>query len=248
MSLDDELLGTNCFVSLTSKLDHCFKAFESTTDAAQLFENNIEQANSNDDSKDDLVQLKRSLLMKAIHQFKADTAEIEKYSLFDSSKPYTRNLIAANNNYTLLLLCWNPNIQSKIHDHPCESCILMPLSGTLKEERFSYDGESITDTKPFAIKFYLKGQVSYMNNSLGLHRITNPRKYINAISLHLYYPPFGSCAAWSPATSVSTQLYVKEEVKMGTYSIRGLRTPTLEGRLGQYGRVMVELKSKVSLQ
>lgn len=247
MSLENEPLGTNCFVSLTSKLDHCFKAFESTDDA-QLFENNIIQANSNDDSKDDLVHLKRSLLMKTIHQFKADDAEIEKYSLFDSSKPYTRNLIAANNNYTLLLLCWNPNIQSKIHDHPCESCILMPLSGTLKEERFSYDGESITDTKPFAIKFYLKGQVSYMNNSLGLHRITNPRKYTNAISLHLYYPPFGSCAAWSPATSVSTQLYVKEEVKMGTYSIRGLRTPTLEGRLGQYGRVMVELKSKVSLQ
>jgi len=243
MSLEDELLGTSCFVSLTNKLDKVFEI----ADAGQLFENNIVKENINDDSKADIVQLKRSLLMKVVQKFKADSTEIEKYSLFDSSKPYTRNLIAANNNYTLLLLCWNPNIQSKIHDHPCESCILMPLSGTLKEERFSYDGESIIDTKPFAIKFYLKGQISYMNNSLGLHRITNPRKYINAISLHLYYPPFGSCAAWSPTTSSSTQLYVKEEVKMGTYSIRGLRTPTLEGRLGQYGRVMVELKSKVSL-
>jgi len=236
MSLNDEPLETSSFESLTSNIDHCFKAFE----------NHDAETNNNDDSKADLVQLKRNVLMKAVHRFKADASEIEKYSLFDSSKPYTRNLIAATNHYTLLLLCWNPNIQSKIHDHPCESCIVMPLSGTLKEERFAYDGESITDIKPFAIKFYMEGQVSYMNNSLGLHRITNPRKYISAISLHLYYPPFGSCAAWSLATSANTQLYVKEEVKMGTYSIRGLRTPTLEGRLGLYGRVMLELKSKVS--
>ena len=242
MTLDDEQLETHSFESLVRKLDDCFKAFDTVNEPSLM------KVKSDADDKVDRIQLKRSLLMKAVHQFKADASEIAAYSLFDSSKPYTRNLITANSTYTLLLLCWNPSIQSKIHDHPCESCILMPLSGTLKEERFAYDGECITDMKPISIKFYLEGQVSYMSNSLGLHRITNPRKYINAISLHLYYPPFGSCSVWSPVTSSNIQHFVKEEVKMGTYSIRGLRTPTLEGRLGLYGRVMVELKSKVDLK
>ena len=46
--------------------------------------------------------------------------EWKKYALFDSMKNYTRNLIATDNEtFTLLLLCWNPNKESPIHDHPC---------------------------------------------------------------------------------------------------------------------------------
>ena len=45
--------------------------------------------------------------------------EWRKYALFDSSKHYTRNLIATDDEtFTLLLLCWNPGKESPIHDHP----------------------------------------------------------------------------------------------------------------------------------
>jgi hypothetical protein len=45
--------------------------------------------------------------------------EWRKYALFDSSKHYTRNLIATDDEtFTLLLLCWNPAKESPIHDHP----------------------------------------------------------------------------------------------------------------------------------
>ena len=42
-----------------------------------------------------------------------------KYALFEPMKNYTRNLIATDDEtYTLLLLCWNPDKESPIHDHP----------------------------------------------------------------------------------------------------------------------------------
>ena len=47
------------------------------------------------------------------------SGEWRKYALFDSSKHYTRNLIATDDEtFTLLLLCWNPGKESPIHDHP----------------------------------------------------------------------------------------------------------------------------------
>lgn len=44
--------------------------------------------------------------------------EWKKYALFDTSKNYTRNLIATDDEtFTLLLLCWNSGRESPIHDH-----------------------------------------------------------------------------------------------------------------------------------
>ena len=45
--------------------------------------------------------------------------EWKRYRLFDPMKNYTRNLIATDDEtFTLLLLCWNANKSSPIHDHP----------------------------------------------------------------------------------------------------------------------------------
>jgi len=47
------------------------------------------------------------------------TKEIGPYCLFEQNKNYTRNLIATDNEtFTLLLLCWNAEKESPIHDHP----------------------------------------------------------------------------------------------------------------------------------
>ena len=44
--------------------------------------------------------------------------EWKRYAMFDPSKNYTRNLIATDDEtFTLLLLCWNSNKESPIHDH-----------------------------------------------------------------------------------------------------------------------------------
>lgn len=63
-----------------------------------------------------------------------------RYALFDSTRHYTRNLIATDNKtFTLLLLCWNPGRESPIHDHPCDGCWLKVLEGSVRECRYVED-------------------------------------------------------------------------------------------------------------
>jgi cysteine dioxygenase len=40
---------------------------------------------------------------------------------------------------------------------------------------------------------YTTDQVTYINDSMGLHRVENPSHSDRTISLHLYTPPFGTC-------------------------------------------------------
>lgn len=69
----------------------------------------------------------------------------KKYALFEHMKNYTRNLIATDNaTFTLLLLCWNPDKESPIHDHPCDGCWLRVCEGRVRETRYEID--EVTDS------------------------------------------------------------------------------------------------------
>ena len=43
------------------------------------------------------------------------------------------------------------------------------------------------------LHFLQPDDVTYMSDELGLHRVENTSHSYNAVSLHLYAPPFGSC-------------------------------------------------------
>lgn len=114
----------------------------------------------------------------------------QKYALFDSNKLYTRNLISTDHkNYTLLLLCWNPKQESPIHDHPCDGCWLKVLEGGIREVRYD------RDLNPFSQIDCQKGELSYITDNVGYHKVGNPTKS-PAVTLHLYAPPFQSCRCW----------------------------------------------------
>ena len=107
--------------------------------------------------------------------------------------PYTRSLVGTDGiNYTLLVLCWNPGRESKIHNHPCEGCFVLPMSGSLKETIYSVHPETDEIREEFAT-ICKPGSISFMNDELGLHKIGNASSEIGAVSLHLYTPPFSSC-------------------------------------------------------
>jgi hypothetical protein len=62
------------------------------------------------------------------------TSELNRYTFWDLEKAYTRNLISTDNvNYSLLLLCWNPGKESKIHYHPCDGCFIKTMRGCIRE-------------------------------------------------------------------------------------------------------------------
>ncbi len=68
----------------------------------------------------------------------------------------------------------------------------MPMSGTLVETIYSVHPETEEIREEFATT-YKPGQVSFMSDELGLHKISNGSSDTGAVSLHLYTPPFNSC-------------------------------------------------------
>ena len=61
--------------------------------------------------------------------------EWKRYAFFDTSKNYTRNLIATDDEtFTLLLLCWNAGKESPIHDHVSPVCVCMYALPSLLHE------------------------------------------------------------------------------------------------------------------
>jgi len=116
------------------------------------------------------------------------------YAHFDPERLYTRNLIATDDaSYTLLLLCWNPACESKIHDHPCDGCWLQVLQGQVNECRYEEHDGTLSCT---ADETFVEGQVAFINDSIGLHKVANPSQNTPAVSLHLYAPPFQECRVW----------------------------------------------------
>mmetsp|Transcript_19495 Transcript_19495/g.28461 ORF Transcript_19495/g.28461 Transcript_19495/m.28461 type:complete len:248 (-) Transcript_19495:113-856(-) len=122
--------------------------------------------------------------------------EMDHYSFIESHKNYTRNLIATDHQtFTLLLLCWNPNKSSPIHDHPCDGCWMRVLKGTVNEKRYVEnkvrDGFVCTMDSSFQ-----EGSQTFINDNMGYHKIGNEGSAGQAISIHLYSPPFQKCKIW----------------------------------------------------
>lgn len=124
--------------------------------------------------------------------------EIQKYVFIDQDIPYTRNLVFSDlENFTLILMCWNPNKESKIHDHPCDGCFVKTLKGGVKESRYQME-EIEKDGAVAKVMTFLfdattaPGDVNYMDDYLGYHKIGCATEEV-AITLHLYTPPFQSC-------------------------------------------------------
>lgn len=57
------------------------------------------------------------------------------------------------------------------------------LKGTLRETRYSHPEEK-AGPQVIQSKEYTEGQVTYMSDELGLHRIGNVSKTEDAVSLH----------------------------------------------------------------
>lgn len=122
--------------------------------------------------------------------------EWKKYALFDTSKNYTRNLIATDDEtFTLLLVCWNSGKESPIHDHPCDGCWVRLCQGRVRETR--YESNDQTDTLDVTSDMILEDDApTFISDIQGYHKVGNPDPALPAVTLHLYCPPFQRCKIW----------------------------------------------------
>ena len=92
-----------------------------------------------------------------------------------------------NDLFDLLVLSWAPGTLSPIHDHPCERCFLMCVSGDMYEDRYRRDNSgSITKLSRHDIPL---GVATWIDDDIGLHAVGNKGSSLSC-SIHCYIPGF----------------------------------------------------------
>jgi cysteine dioxygenase len=95
------------------------------------------------------------------------------------------------------------------------------LKGSLLETR--YNPPSGSSPCPTVIRetTYTEGELAYMADDLGVHKISNPSSSEIAVSLHLYTPPNAAregCNVFCPRTGKRSHV-----LQNNFYSVRGVK-------------------------
>lgn len=118
-----------------------------------------------------------------------------------SMKHYTRNCITRNEQFELLVICYNPGQSTSIHDYDSEKAWVLPLFGKLALERFSLNDENTlvhTETQEL-----WPGAVASMSGEDSIHRFYNPGPE-RAVSLNLYAKPMSRWRVYDEASGISS--------------------------------------------
>lgn len=153
---------------------------------------------------------KKTRIEAALNRYTGDLKELQRHMFFDPLKNYTRNLIATDNKtYAVMLLCWNKTKFSPIHDHPCDGCWVKVIQGTVQEIQYQEQDGKLVESK----NSKADGGVLYMDDSIGYHKVGNPSTSVDAVTLHVYSPPFEKCRIWldvDKEPSVAVSCYYSE--------------------------------------
>jgi cysteine dioxygenase len=108
-----------------------------------------------------------------------------KHVTLTDSESYKKIQLFINNYIEIVLIVWNPNSGSKIHDHPTNGCILKIMEGSLIENIYVNQNNQL---KFIETKQLNTNQISYQIGNKYLHNIDNlSDKHV--CSLHVYSPP-----------------------------------------------------------
>ena len=112
--------------------------------------------------------------------------DLLKYHYFGVNS-YGRNLVYHHPDFEIILMCWQPQQKSSIHDHDNSLCLMKCLAGELKEQRYIGDNHTqlVTEVGSHTLQ---AGQSVSITDEQGLHAIGNSAQN-DACSLHVYFPP-----------------------------------------------------------
>ncbi|KAF8353694.1 cdo-1 [Pristionchus pacificus] len=171
---------------------------------------------------------------RVMESYKSNPEDWRMFAKFDENK-YTRNLVdIGNGKYNLMILCWGPGMASSIHDHTDAHCFVKILAGRLIETQFEWPKEEDKEER-LQVKqktAYTTNGVSYMSDTIGLHRMENDSHQDGAVSLHLYIPPYTTCNAFDERTGRKTKCTVTFHSKYGMkVDYRGSKEGRVEGMI-----------------
>lgn len=93
-------------------------------------------------------------------------------------------------------MCWAPGQSSTFHGHESSKCFVKVLSGELLEQQVPYPTEEVVDRgclfEPCE-KLLKRDDVTYIDDSIGLHKVINRSTEEPAVTLHIYVPAYTRC-------------------------------------------------------
>lgn len=148
-----------------------------------------------------LDEVERTKYTTILKSMKLPIAEFKKHATW-SETCYTRNCIEENENFELILICWEKEQVTAIHDHGGEECWVYFVEGEFREhvytenEKGKLDIIKTTEAKP--------GVVSYMIDFMGYHNLENLSNK-RSMSLHLYAKPIKNCNVYDSKNNEFTR-------------------------------------------
>lgn len=137
--------------------------------------------------KDLMNENKKNGLKKLYNEYDFDTYGLDKDIIdYCNEKKkfidYTYNRIKleeySNDDFEIILICWDKYSETKIHDHSKNGCVVYVLEGILEEY--------IYKNKYDSAKYLYSKQKSYIDDDIGLHKMKCKEK---GMSIHIYSPP-----------------------------------------------------------
>ena len=121
-------------------------------------------------------------LLNELNNYKFINETIQKQFMCD--KIYKRKIIYSSEQFDIILIEWEINSFTKIHDHPEKGCIVKILDGLLYEENFDKNLYLMN------INILKNNDIGYKISNNVLHRIICKK---TAKSLHIYIPGNYKC-------------------------------------------------------
>ena len=122
--------------------------------------------------KNILIKLDNEILLKELDNYK--------FINIINMDGYNKFIIYSSDIFDIILIKWDKNCQSKIHDHPNKGCLIKILSGKLCEELYD-DKLNKIESNVLLQKF----DISYRIGNEILHKIIASE---DSYSLHIYIP------------------------------------------------------------
>ena len=134
---------------------------------------------------------KREYVIQGLKAFDPCQFSWEKYFNFNEKGGYARNLVLENELFELLIICWDKDCITPIHDHPSDGCWMIGVEGKIFEEKFIKNkDESLTKTSHSTLG---EREIAWIHDYVGYHTVGNVSKDKRAVTLHIYSPPIRMC-------------------------------------------------------
>jgi len=139
-----------------------------------------------------LNNCEKSSYQDVLENLELDLEDVKEYCIWDNNK-YNRNLVYSSENYQLLILCWQQEQFSSIHNHGGKDCFMYVVNGSIQENIYQLNQNVLIACQE---NIYKKNSNSYIIDSMGMHSIKCVSK--QAATLHIYAKPIKKYNVFDP--------------------------------------------------